>query len=272
MPERNGKLVTRSPAASMIRLYMKKEPSMLRSPASKVLLGALAAVCLGPSVARAQAYGLNSQDLIIPAFAFAPTFHDYQFAISSTGITPTVAQEQTWVASVGVPSGAIIDEIDVLVIDNDGAADITVAASLAAFPVSGPGTCGGNFAGGTSTGISGQGTIVMASPFGDFPLEGRGLCNDVDSWLARYVTVTLESASQSLGGARIAWHRSVSPAPASATFGDVPTTDGAFQFIEALVASGVTAGCGGGNYCPDAFLTRRQMAVFLSKALGLQWG
>jgi hypothetical protein len=38
-----------------------------------------------------------------------------------------------------------------------------------------------------------------------------------------------------------------------------------------LAASGVTVGCGGGNYCPDAPLTRRKMAVCLAKALGLQW-
>jgi hypothetical protein len=63
----------------------------------------------------------------------------------------------------------------------------------------------------------------------------------------------------------------VSPAPGSATFGDVPTSHPFFQFIEALVASGITAGCGGGNYCPDAPLTRGQMAVFLSKALGLHF-
>jgi S-layer homology domain len=63
----------------------------------------------------------------------------------------------------------------------------------------------------------------------------------------------------------------VSPAPGSPTFNDVPVSDPAFQYIEALVASGVTAGCGGGNYCPDSPLTRRQMAVFLAKALGLQW-
>ena len=31
------------------------------------------------------------------------------------------------------------------------------------------------------------------------------------------------------------------------------------------------AGCGSGNFCPDSPLTRRQMAVFLSKALGLHW-
>jgi hypothetical protein len=33
----------------------------------------------------------------------------------------------------------------------------------------------------------------------------------------------------------------------------------------------VTGGCGNGNYCPDAPLTRGQMAVFLAKALGLHW-
>jgi hypothetical protein len=245
---------------------------MLQSSLSKLLVGVLAAVCLGPSVARAQAYGLKSQDLLIPAFEFAPTFHDYQFVFGPSGLTPTINQEQTWVASVGVPSGAIIDEIDVLVVDNDGTMDIATNASLSAFPVSGSAAaCGGPLAGGSSSGISGQGTIVMASPYGAVPLEGRGLCSGVDSWLGRYVTVTLLTTSQSLAGARIAWHRSVSPAPGSATFGDVPTSHPFFQFIEALAASGITGGCGGGNYCPDTALTRGQMAVFLAKALGLDW-
>jgi hypothetical protein len=75
-----------------------------------------------------------------------------------------------------------------------------------------------------------------------------------------------------LAGAIIGWKYQVSPAPAVATFPDVPPSDPGFQYVEALVASGITAGCGGGNYCPDNTLTRRQMAVFLSKALGLYWG
>ena len=70
----------------------------------------------------------------------------------------------------------------------------------------------------------------------------------------------------------VAWHRTVSPAPASASFGDVPPSHPFFQFIEALKASGITGGCGNGtNYCPDSPLTRGQMAVFLAKALGLHW-
>ncbi len=70
---------------------------------------------------------------------------------------------------------------------------------------------------------------------------------------------------------RFVFKRSVSPAPGVAAFNDVPTGHPYFQFIEALVKSAVTAGCGNGNYCPDQPLTRGQMAVFLSKALGLSW-
>jgi hypothetical protein len=63
----------------------------------------------------------------------------------------------------------------------------------------------------------------------------------------------------------------VSPAPATATFLDVPTNHPFFQFIEALHASGITGGCQSAPplYCPDNPVTRGQMAVFLAKALGL---
>lgn len=65
--------------------------------------------------------------------------------------------------------------------------------------------------------------------------------------------------------------RQVSPAPAVASFIDVPTNHWAFQHIEALAASQITAGTGGGYFSPDANVTRAQMAVFLAKALGLFW-
>ncbi len=70
---------------------------------------------------------------------------------------------------------------------------------------------------------------------------------------------------------RAEWRRQLSPAPATATFADVQTGHPFFQYVEALADSGITAGCGGGNYCPDAPVTRGQMAVFLAKALGLHW-
>ena len=48
-------------------------------------------------------------------------------------------------------------------------------------------------------------------------------------------------------------------------FGDVSCTDPDARHIQLVAAKGVTGGCGGGNYCPDANLTRAQMAVFLVK-------
>jgi hypothetical protein len=80
-----------------------------------------------------------------------------------------------------------------------------------------------------------------------------------------------EVATQFLGYVEVAWFRTVSTAPDTPTFGDVPPFHPFYQFVEALARSGITGGCGGGNYCPDASLTRGQMAVFLSKALGLHW-
>ncbi|MGH9316561.1 MAG: WD40/YVTN/BNR-like repeat-containing protein [Thermoanaerobaculia bacterium] len=54
------------------------------------------------------------------------------------------------------------------------------------------------------------------------------------------------------------------PPPASGTvFGDVAAGSPAADFIEELFNGGVTAGCGGGNYCPGASLTRAEMAVLL---------
>jgi len=71
--------------------------------------------------------------------------------------------------------------------------------------------------------------------------------------------------------ARAQWKRQISPAPGTATFNDVPTHHIFFQHIEALVDSGITAGCGGGSFCPNATLSRGEMAVFLAKGLGLHW-
>ncbi len=63
----------------------------------------------------------------------------------------------------------------------------------------------------------------------------------------------------------------VSPAPAVASFSDVPTSHPFFRYVEALAAAGITGGCGTGIYCPDQAVTRGQMAVFLSIALGLHF-
>jgi len=73
------------------------------------------------------------------------------------------------------------------------------------------------------------------------------------------------------GHARVLYRLQVSPAPGTPTFGDVPVDHQFFRFVEALAAAGITGGCGGGNFCPNAPVTRGQMAAFLSIALGLHF-
>jgi hypothetical protein len=56
------------------------------------------------------------------------------------------------------------------------------------------------------------------------------------------------------------------PPPATGTvFSDVPASGFAAAWIERLNAEGITGGCGGGSYCPNASVKRDQMSVFLLK-------
>jgi hypothetical protein len=57
------------------------------------------------------------------------------------------------------------------------------------------------------------------------------------------------------------------PACATPFFGDVPPSSPFCRFVEELARRGVVAGCGGGNYCPAAAVTREQMAVFTLRTL-----
>jgi hypothetical protein len=50
----------------------------------------------------------------------------------------------------------------------------------------------------------------------------------------------------------------------SEQFGDVPAASPFCRWIEELANRGVVTGCGGGNYCPTADVSREQMAVFLA--------
>ncbi len=57
------------------------------------------------------------------------------------------------------------------------------------------------------------------------------------------------------------------PAATGTVFADVPQNAFLAAWIEELASLEITGGCGGGNYCPDATVTRAQMAIFLLKTL-----
>jgi hypothetical protein len=58
------------------------------------------------------------------------------------------------------------------------------------------------------------------------------------------------------------------PACTAPVFGDVPASSGFCPWIEELARRGVVTGCGGGNYCPAAEVTREQMSVFIGVTFG----
>jgi hypothetical protein len=50
------------------------------------------------------------------------------------------------------------------------------------------------------------------------------------------------------------------------SFSDVPRSHSFYRPIETLLHAGLTSGCGAGAFCPDAGISRAEMAVFLLKA------
>jgi hypothetical protein len=61
----------------------------------------------------------------------------------------------------------------------------------------------------------------------------------------------------------------VPPACTTPLFSDVPPGSPFCRWVEEMVRRGVVSGCGGGQYCPDAPVTREQMSVFLALTFGL---
>jgi len=179
-------------------------------------------------------------------------------------------------AVVPLPQGAILDSWRAFFYDNSAANDITVGlVKWLDDTTNSPAQTNEGFGIFTSSGTPGFSnhhevenlTIDLREP------SSVGVTRAQAADFYTFYVVMPADTNVEFKGVRVIWHRQVSPAPAVATFNDVPTSDPTFQYIEALAASGITAGCNTAPpmYCPDATLTRRQMAVFLSKALGLHW-
>jgi hypothetical protein len=211
------------------------------------------------------AWGLNSPTVIttstldaVPLFttgSFNPISGQNGFASCASGFC-------FWAATVRVPSGVSIRAIELSACDGDGVAE--VEASLGAGP-----KVPGNPVDVTPTVATGGAATPGCSTF----LLNLAAPVTIDNNNFFYaIQVGAEAGTNvSWSQVRLRYRLQVSPAPGTATFAHVPLGHPQRQFIEALVASGVTGGCGGSNYCPDAPVTRGQMAVFLSAALGLHW-
>ena len=112
------------------------------------------------------------------------------------------------------------------------------------------------------------GTYAVASETSDLVIDNSDCVYVVR---AQTSDTLLCSAANRLSAVAIKWKRQVSPDLPYSTFIDVPPGAPFHASIEALVASGITAGCGNDKFCPQNPVTRGQMAAFLSRALGLHW-
>lgn len=206
---------------------------------------------------------LDGIDHWIPASEFQPRSSGTGYGYAGLGYIYRSSGTDFFWAPVNLPNGALVNGVRLYYYDNS-ASNITMWFT--------------RYYGDTSPSLEGIGSFTSTGTPGNtsdyMTLNHTIDLRDPSGNATHYVIVINPATTDSsirFKGVRVFWHRQVSPAPGTATFGDVPTSHPFFQYIEALVDSGITAGCGGGNYCPNDPLTRGQMAVFLSKALGLHW-
>jgi hypothetical protein len=171
-----------------------------------------------------------------------------------------------------IPDGANLEFFRVWFADTNAAQDITIFLFESCLPLFGAGTpTFTQLAALTSSGSAGDGSLTMG-------LGTPATTQTCNYWArARFGNSAFVGPGNStlrLYKARAQWARQVSPAPAVATFQDVPTTHPFFRWVEALASSGITSGCSvvPPLYCVNNPITRGEMAVFLARALGLDFG
>ncbi len=229
---------------------------------------------LGLALAASPALGQASQTTLIPVQSWVHQEGEFLTAYA-TGYYG--GSNFVW-APLAVPAGVEVDSVCVEVYDNDSAREVGVTLWGAEV------YRGSNVIAKLAEASSGVvttpgGTSLCLLPFGTFafPLSVRTTA-DLDNsgsptTVQYYLQAFLPGSTQVLlGPALVTWRRVVSDAPDTATFNDVPTNDPFYQYVEALYAAGVAGSCDGGtNFCPDSPVTRKQLALYLARALGLFW-
>lgn len=221
------------------------------------------------SIKRPDTYGTAHLSYVsVGGATFVPVDSATVYGTFSNGfagqvIRTTTGAFQYFAAPLQLPSGAVIKTVELDACDDTGGSGYvqgtliqsdalgSVQKSILPFMLS------------DGTGCKSITQDVSAQNFVVNNLTGK-------TWLIVNVSYSAGHIT-GLAGMTVGYQLQVSPGPATATFTDVPVGSGQFKFVEALVAAGITAGCGGGNFCPNNPITRGQMAVFLASALGLQF-
>ena len=221
-----------------------------------------AAVFSSVSASLLAAWGTTNDTLVtLFAWDFQPLNSSMTTSNAAAGMRFFDVAGGELISGVPVPAGTLIEAITINACNTNPTKAIDVhlyqysdpagsIAELAYFPVPASSGCGST-------------TFSLPSP----PV--------VDNNGSTYMMdISMQSGDSTLSfrSVKVAYRRQVSPAPVFASFGDVPVHDFAFQYIEALKAAGIAGGCGdGSNFCPGDPLTRRQAAILLAKALGVNF-
>jgi hypothetical protein len=223
----------------------------------------------GALLASPRTYGTTQDSLQrIGVQDFAPsdstTIYNYTDGNTTFLRYSATAGFRAFIAHPHLPSGALLTGVEFAICDIDPVGNVQ-SLVLATDSM------------GSGLNIVGLPVLTTGTPgcdpvFVDLSSENF-VVDNATSQILLDVVLSSGDATQSFAGATVFYRLQVGPAPPVASFNDVPVGHPFFQFIEALKSSGITGGCqiAPPLYCPDNFVTRGQMAVFLAKALGLQF-
>lgn len=225
-----------------------------------------------PAPADAQPdFGTGSLYSSLDSFGMIP--HSVGFDTGRSGSSGlfcnATSSDSRAVGQIHVPHGVDFDFFRVWGFDSSGTDDMQVTLERACLPDSGAAVPVSELlvtrvSSGTPGAFTSQATIPSISDLSD----NRSCTYQVTVRFGNTNTACV-GGSLIFYKVRIQWQREAPPAPAVATFTDVPVGAQFFREVEALAASGITLGCTATEFCPDNFVTRRQMAAFLVRALGL---
>jgi len=214
-------------------------------------------------------YGTSSLTyLTLAQWNFVPIDSTVTFAYNITpyGIYRTNASGSNWFdVGVNLPEGARVEVVELNVCDSSN-------TGFFASHLTGTATNGSIISllssSNVTTPAETPGCVLRTITPTPFTINNAAYAYSLD------VFTNIPGNGLVLIAARIGYKLQVSPAPGTATFADVSNAHPFYQYIEALAAAGITGGCTAPpnpNYCPNDPITRGQMAVFLSRALGLHW-
>ena len=210
-----------------------------------------------------RAYGTFESVMQLSSAAFHPADPGTEVQ-ESEGYVHAVPGGGRLFAPLNLPTGAAAGYLVLCYKDTDAASGLTHDVSADLFEFTGSSSPSSSLIAtvtSTSNGVFSPGCSSVGIP------PGHQISN-----LNQYmVYVHNTDTDKSFKGVWVVYRLQMSPAPATATFGDVPTTHLYFRAIEALHTSGITGGCGEGLFCPSGYVTRGEMAALLARALGLGW-